>query len=88
MYEIVVGHLGYEYLDVDELDGKKSTSVNDLMKIIKRYINKKDNTIRAWDMVYPLYESIKWNITDKDFENLACIELITLPEFSIYIRKL
>ena len=36
MYEIVIGRLGYEYLDIDELDGKKSTSVNDLMKIIKQ----------------------------------------------------
>jgi hypothetical protein len=92
MYEIVVGRLGYEYLDIDELDGISSTDIYDLIKTIKSYINKRDNAYLKEDgkivMSYQLYKEIKWDINETDFNEEGCIELITLPEFSIYIRKI
>jgi hypothetical protein len=90
MYEIFIGYIDYRLLSIDELelDGKTASTVHDLIRIIKSYINKKDDNMRTWDMICQLYTSCKQDITDKELEEEGCIELIDLPEFSIYIRKI
>lgn len=89
MYTIIINYSYYEYKDISQFNNVLSDSLATLIKVIRQYIVKKDNSKREWDIVYSLYDACNFDISDSNFKNgFNIINIVDLPEFSISIKKI
>jgi hypothetical protein len=70
---------------IEELDGKTSTSINELIKLVKEYIDEETTHFEDEEILVK-----RFKITDSDFDNDGIAFVIEMPdpESSIYLRKL
>jgi hypothetical protein len=89
MYTIIINYSYYEYKDISQFNNYNSDYIETLIKVIRQYIIKKDNSKREWDIVYSLYDACNFDISDSNFKNgVNIINIIEIPEFSISITKI
>ena len=84
MYKLVICNMGYSS-SIEELDGKTSTSINELIELVKEYIDEETTHFEDEEILLK-----RFKITDKDFDEDGIAFIIEMPdpESSIYLRKL
>jgi hypothetical protein len=82
-YKLVICNLGYSS-SIEKLDGKTSSSIKELLELVKEYIDESMNFFEGEEIMCK-----NFNIKDKDFNknNIAYIVEMLDQESNIYIRK-
>ena len=83
MYKLVICNMGYSSC-IEALDGRTSTSINELVGLVMEYIDEETTHFEDEEILLK-----RFKLTDNDFDSdgIAFVVEMPNPESSIYIRK-